>query len=135
MVKNTTGGKHHKKYKNKNETVGEVRNFPWPDNDMTFFGKVTTLFGGNMVEVTIEKIAHKCRIPGTFRKKVWIGKGDLVLVHQDSTCDVSEIIFVYKASEVNMIKAMGVWEDVEEQAEDNGDVLFQNDTELDVNAI
>ena len=134
MVKNTTGGKHHKKHKNKNESVGDVRNFPWADNDMTFFGKVTTLFGGNMLEVMIDTVAYKCRIPGSFRKKVWIGKGDLVLVHHDKDCDVREVIFVYKATEVNMIKAMGIWSDAEVDEEDQGEVVFNN-SEINIDAI
>lgn len=134
MVKNTIGGKHHKKQKRHTDTPDEVRNFPWADNEITFFGKVTTLYGGNMLEVMIDEKPYKCRIPGSFRKKVWIGKGDLVLVHYDRDCEVREVSYVYKSIEANLIKSAGVWEEAE-QGDVGEDVVFQNDTELDISAI
>lgn len=126
MVKNTTGGKHHKKQKRKTETSDEVRNFPWADNVMTFFGKVTLLFGGNMLEVRVEerKEEYKCRIPGCFRKRVWIGKGDLVLVHHDNDTNVWEVVYVYKPVEANIIQQTEVWSDEE------NDIAFGTDLDI-----
>lgn len=134
MVKNTIGGKHHKKQKRFIDTPDDIRNFPWADNTVTFFGKVTTLYGGNMLEVMIDEKPYKCRIPGSFRKKVWIGKGDLVLVHYDKDCEVREVSYVYKSVEANIIKSAGVWEDVQ-QDEVSEDIIFTNDGNLDISAI
>lgn len=131
MVKNTIGGKHHKKQKNKVAPEDAVRNFPWPDSEMTFLGRVTQMFGGNIIEVKIENVEFKCRIPGSFRKRVWIGKGDVVLVHRDTTCDVSEVIFVYKPEEIQVLKASGYMV----SGDDDDDVEFQTNEEIDISTI
>lgn len=137
MVKNTTGGKHHKKQK-RGENDINTRNIPWADNVVTFCGKVTTLYGANMIEVTIDDTGHKCRIPGSFRKRVWIGKGDIVLVHFDKDCGIYEVTFVYKASEVDMMRVMGIWTDINTECEQTGEtdqVWFTNEKELDIATI
>lgn len=134
MVKNAIGGKHHKKQKRQNETRDEIRNFPWADNLVTFFGKVMTLYGGNMLEVVIEEKSYKCRIPGSFRKKVWIGKGDLVLVHYDKDCEVREVSYVYRSVEADVIKSSGVWDDVR-QDDISDDIVFTADGNMDISAI
>jgi initiation factor 1A len=131
MVKNTIGGKHHKKQKRTNDTPDNIRDFPWADDENTFFGKVTTLFGGNMLEVTIKDIAYKCRIPGSFRKKVWIGKGDMVLVHVDRVIDVWEVMYVYRLAEANIIKGTITF-DVEKNEDGTDGVLFCDSDNIDV---
>ena len=139
MVKNTIGGKYHKRQKKKTDLHEGVRDFPWPDNELTHFGIVTTMFGSNMVEVKIGESVYKTRIPGSFRKKVWIGKGDLVMVHYDKECNVSEITFVYKPQEVDLIKSMGMFDDaVDDEEENTENVVFTsatNNDEIDVDQI
>jgi initiation factor 1A len=124
MVKNTIGGKHHKRQKKANEPHDGIRDFPWADNEVTFFGKVITLFGGNMVEVKIGEGLYKTRIPGSFRKRVWIGKGDMVLVHYDGGCNVYEITYVYRSQEVDIIRSTGVYEDNIVEDDGNENILF-----------
>lgn len=138
MVKNTIGGKYHKRQKKNLDLQEGVRNFPWPDNEMTHFGLVTTMFGSNMVEVKIGENLYKSRIPGSFRKKVWIGKGDLVMVHYDRDCNVYEITFVYKPAEVDLIKSMGLFNDAIEEEANEDNVVFTNTTnneEVDIDQI
>jgi len=86
---NVKGGKNFKKAgkrksKNPNEEVPT-------DTGCDFHAVVNSKFGGNQFEVTLlipQQIVHAI-IPGKFRRKVWINKGDYV--HVKKSGDVYEI--------------------------------------------
>lgn len=101
------GGKNRKRGKNDDEGR-EKRELVYKEEGQEY-AVVNRMLGNGWVEAQccdgVKRLAH---IRGTFRKKVWIVQGDLILVSlrdfQDEKCDV---IMKYTADEARSLKAYG----------------------------
>lgn len=108
-------------------------------NDQQEYAQVTKLLGNMMLLGRIlgdnnkEKI---CVIPGKFKKKIWIGKDDIILVSirdfQEDKCDV---VYKYSPNEARKLIKYGeiddkegiVVNDKDENIDDNIEVVADND--------
>jgi len=83
---------------------------PLPDEN-TVICVVERLFGGEHLLVRcVDGNARTARIPGKFRKKVWIKEGDVVLVAPWDTQPEKkgDVVYKYSSSEVKRLADMGL---------------------------
>lgn len=72
-------------------------------------GMIIQRLGGNRMEVkcTDEK-TRNCRVPGRFKRSMWLRPGDIVLVQPwPDDNDKADIIFHYSSSAVNQLRKRG----------------------------
>lgn len=101
------GGKKKKKGKKKPQN-NIKRKLRFPDTGENY-AQVKKLLGDCRLEVYIPgEGIRKAKIPGRFRKRVWINRDDWVIIQyrecderEDSTCD---ILHVYKLEEVRKLR-------------------------------
>lgn len=79
-------------------------------------GVVVQRFGGNRMEVhSTDGKKRNCRVPGRFKKFLWLRPKDVVLiapwVDDDSKGD---IIFKYNSSAVNQLRKKGILNSIKE---------------------
>lgn len=86
MVKNTFGGKGHKRGKNR-PTNNKIKEVPIAKKDEgEVYGQVIKCQGGTHILVKCSDGKDRsCIIPGKFYNKVWIRKDDIVLVDTRAT--------------------------------------------------
>lgn len=141
MTKNK-GGKNHKR--SKNDTESDKRELVFKEAGQDY-ALVQKMVGNGWLEVMCtdgkQRAAH---IRGAFRKKVWIGVGDVLLLglrdYQDSKCDV---ILKYTPDEARLLKSYGeipeglkVNEDGGQQGGDAGEQSGDDvDIEFDIDEI
>jgi translation initiation factor 1A len=110
MPKNSgKGGKNNRKGKNKTEEVAK-RELLIKENGQEY-GQVTKILGNCRIEIYCfdgqNRMGH---IRGNFRKKIWISRGDIVLIglrdYQDTKCD---IIHKYTSDEARRLKNNGIF--------------------------
>ncbi len=73
-------------------------------------GVVEQLVGGDKLRVKCDDGNERiCRIPGKFRKRVWINQGDLVLVEpwKVQAHKRGDIAFRYTSTQANWLKRKG----------------------------
>lgn len=130
MGKNKKGGKGHKKGKRQNI---EKRELEFKDEDQEY-AQVTKMLGNGRLEAQcFDEVIRMCHIRGTFRKRVWINVGDVILLslreYQD---DKADVIHKYTPEEARILKAYGEIPDhvviggtADPDGEDNnGDINF-----------
>ena len=131
------GGKGKRKGKNKNaEQIKRELVFKTVDQD---YAQVCRILGDCRVMVyTFDGKERVAKIRGSFKKRVWIREGDVVLVglrsFEDDKCD---IIHRYHPDEVRKLRARGhvpAKLPMDEQEEDNADIVdFTDSSESDDN--
>ncbi len=72
-------------------------------------GIVEKRLGGNKMQVEcFDGITRVCRVPGRFKRKLWIRPGDVVLVEKwELEEDKGDIIFKYSPAAVEKLKEKG----------------------------
>lgn len=73
-------------------------------------GIVEQMLGGDKLKVKCDDGNERiCRIPGKFRKRIWIKAGDLVLVGpwKVQAHERGDIIFRYTSTQANWLKRKG----------------------------
>lgn len=82
---------------------------PNPEEATVVCGVIRHL-GGDFVQVKcLDGFDRKARIPGKYRKKVWIVEGDIVLVGLWSPgSDKGDVIYKYSRNEVHKLVERGV---------------------------
>lgn len=115
------GGKKKKRGKKAAQSQDKRKlRFPEPNEN---YAQVKNLLGDRRVEVKVQgKGIRKARIPGRFRKRIWINREDWVLVQSrdcddraDSTCDIT---YMYKHEEIRKLERLG---EIETENVDNDD--------------
>jgi len=128
LTKMPIGGKKKKKgKKNPNPIKRKLR---YRDSAEKY-AQISSLYGDRRLEVNIlNEGTRKAHIPGRFRKRVWMNKGDWVLV-QPRDCDfredsVVDVVYVYKADEVRRLERFGEIQ-IERSDDDGGeeDMFFE----------
>ena len=99
----------------------EVEDTPLPDpNEGTMLGVIQQFLGYDRARVLcVDGKVRLCRIPGKFKKRMWMRVGDIVLVapwefQRDKRGD---IIYRYNTSELQKLEKEGYLEDVKKLLE------------------
>lgn len=109
MVINKTGGRKHKRSGKKNTHAGGVEEMPYKTLDSNYaYAVVLDKKGGNKLLVKRDDISTEClaSIPGKFYKRVWVNKGDIILVNKDPLFGGNcEMIYKYNDKEVRQLRS------------------------------
>lgn len=132
--KNKTGGK---KFKSQKKSTSRERELVFRENDQAYARLIKPLGDGRFececFELEQTKIGH---IKGSFRKRVWMNPGDIVLVSfrdfDQSKCD---IIYKYSDIEAQQLKSYGeIAENINLQASklelQNGEGEYDSDNDI-----
>jgi len=102
------GGK--KKKRSANSSFHKFKRDMVYKNSDQEYGFVEKLLGDMRCNVVLsDKSVKICRICGSFKRRVWINVGDIVLISIRTFEDKGDIIYKYNADEVEHLKAIGEW--------------------------
>lgn len=81
----------------------------WPKNG-EIIGTIVQRYGGNRMEVlTTDGKTRNCRVPGKYKRQLWLRPKDIVLVKLwEFDKDKGDIIYKYKPNEVTQLKKKGL---------------------------
>jgi translation initiation factor 1A len=81
----------------------------WPKNG-EIIGTIVQRYGGNRMEVlTTDGKTRNCRVPGKYKRQLWLRPQDIVLVKLwEFDKDKGDIIYKYKPNEVTQLKKKGL---------------------------
>ena len=73
------------------------------------YAQVTRMLGnGHLHAMCSDSKERMCVIPGSMRKKQWVGQGDIILINlRDYQDDKADIVLRYTPSEVRSLKKLG----------------------------
>ncbi|MFH1308371.1 MAG: translation initiation factor eIF-1A [archaeon] len=103
-----------KEYRNKEEH--EITRVRTP-RGREILGIVEQRFGGmKMLVKCLDGIARNCRIPGRYKRKLWIREGNIVLVEPwEFDNNKGDIIFKYHPAAVDWLKKKGYLKEVSDE--------------------
>lgn len=81
------------------------------------FGVVEQRLGGTRMRVKcLDNNTRICRIPGRYKRRLWVREGDTVLVEpwELSGKERGDILFKYKKSQTQWLKAKGYLKELED---------------------
>jgi translation initiation factor 1A len=81
------------------------------------FGIVEQRLGGTRMRVRcLDNKTRICRIPGRYKRRLWIREGDTVLVEpwELSGDEKGDLIFKYKKSQIQWLKSKGYLKELED---------------------
>ncbi len=84
------------------------------------FGIVEQRLGGTRMRVRcLDSKSRVCRVPGRFKRKLWIREGDVVLVEpwELSGDEKGDIIFKYSRSQIDWLRRRGHIKEAQDFAE------------------
>lgn len=140
VKKNSKGGKKHRRGKKGDSEPIKV-NAPLK-KDGQAYAFVTKMLGNRRImaklthqldESQVNQSERLCIIPGKFKRRVWINKGDIILVgtrdgYSDNKCDV---MYKYTPAEAKQLVKQGeipehllISPDMPEEEDNQGDVFF-----------
>ena len=84
-----------------------------------FIGIIIQRYGGNRMEVKAsDGKKRNCRVPGKYRRSLWLRPRDIVLIVPWKDDDEKgDIIYKYKPIQVDFLKKNGYLKQLEEQSE------------------
>lgn len=134
MPKNTgMGGNKRKKGKKQVQEDRELR----IKEEGEEYAQITKILGDGRFQCKcadgVERVAH---LRGKFRKRVWLGNGDIILVSlrefEPEKCDIvekykeKEVVKLKKENEIPETMVLPSGTDVEEKNEGEGDIYFED---------
>ena len=142
--KNPKGGKKHKQKASKDFRDNFNGRITYKDSKVgQEYAIVIQRLGGNrlLVKSIVNKNIKEVQavIPGSFRKKIWMKDGDLILIQSRSFNDSQyDVIHKYSESEEKELKKTGALDQLYEKEnnvdeDDYGQVQFTDKTDLDEN--
>lgn len=143
-IKNPKGGKKHKQKASKDFRDNFNGRITYKDSKVgQEYAIVIQRLGGNrlLVKSIVNKNIKEVQavIPGSFRKKIWMKDGDLILIQSRSFNDSQyDVIHKYSESEEKELKKTGALDQLYEKEnnvdeDDYGQVQFTDKTDLDEN--
>lgn len=78
-------------------------------------GHIVQRYGGNRMEVKCtDGKTRNCRVPGKYRRSLWLRPGDfiLIMIWKDDD-EKGDIIFKYSGSQVNQLRKRGLLDGLE----------------------
>ena len=75
-----------------------------------FVGTVVQRLGGNRMHVICsDKKSRNCRVPGRFKRSMWLRLNDVVLIEiWEHDSDKGDIIYKYKPSDMSQLRKRGL---------------------------
>ena len=116
MVGAGKGGKNRRRGKNENE---EKRELIFKEDGQEYAQVLRMLGNGRLEAYCIDGVKRLCHIRGKMRKKVWVNKGDIVLVEpwEFGGDKKGDIVFKYRPVQVKWLKERGHLDWLEEEEE------------------
>ena len=124
--------------KKKKPVAPKQRSIEFAEGDTQQYAKITNMLGDRRVTVMLnDKTERLGLIPGRFRKRVWMSRGDIVLVSvRDFQDDKVDIIHKYTLDEARSLcsygEIPGFFLDSEGGQDDQDDVQFGMDSDSDM---
>lgn len=109
-------GRKKEEQEREEEFQEEIRRVKLPKGRQVF-GVVEQRLGGTRMRVRcLDNQTRICRIPGRFKRRLWIREGDIVLVEpwELSGEDKGDIIFKYKKSQIQWLRGKGYLKEIGE---------------------
>ncbi len=81
------------------------------------FGIVEQRLGGTRMRVRcMDNKTRTCRIPGRFKRRLWVREGDTILVEpwELSGDDKGDVIFKYKKNQIEFLRSRGYLKELED---------------------
>ena len=80
-------------------------------------GKIIQRLGGNRMDVqTTDGKIRNCRVPGRYRRSLWLRPKDLVLIIPDEYNDKKgDIIYKYRPTEMNQLERKGMLRTIKDE--------------------
>jgi len=97
---------------NEEERIQEQEGFVrarWPKNGEVI-GTIIQRYGGNRMEVLgTDGKTRNCRVPGKYKRQLWLRPKDIVLIKiWEFDKDKGDIIYKYRPNEVTQLKKKGL---------------------------
>ena len=79
-----------------------------------FIGVISQRLGGNRMEVnTTDGKTRNCRVPGKFKRSMWLRPKDIVLIKPwIDDDDKGDVIFKYSSSAINQLRKKGILDSI-----------------------
>ncbi len=102
----TESEKQNKQHSSEQEAQARVR----MPRDGEFIGFILQRLGGNRMEVlTTDGKTRNCRVPGRFKRSLWLRPKDIVLIQPWPDDDSKgDIIFKYNSSAIIQLRKKGI---------------------------
>ncbi len=80
-------------------------------------GKITQRLGGNrMTVLSTDGKSRNCRVPGRYKRRLWLRPGDIVLIEPWADDDSKgDVIFKYMPNGINQLKKKGLLDSLKEE--------------------
>ncbi len=78
-------------------------------------GTIMQRYGGNRMEVrTTDTKTRNCRVPGKYKRQLWLRPRDIVLIKLwEFDPEKGDVIYKYKPNEITQLKKKGMLENLE----------------------
>ncbi len=78
-------------------------------------GKIVQRYGGNRMEIlATDGKTRNCRVPGKYKRQLWLRPKDIVLIKiWEFDAEKGDIIYKYRPNEVTQLKKKGILENLE----------------------
>jgi len=120
MVKNTTGGNKHKKYKNKAPTRAETKIVLAEGSQV--YAAVVKMMGGKHVSVICsDGETRMCTIEGKHYKRMWIRPNDIILANLE-TIGIKKICYLvhkYSLDHISILRNQGLLNFLDKELQEN----------------
>lgn len=82
-----------------------------------FVGIVVQRFGGNRMEVrSNDGKTRNCRVPGRYKRSLWLRPKDIVLIKPwEDDDNKADIIFKYSSSAINQLRKRGILDSLRDE--------------------
>tara|TARA_Y100000310_G_C20536462_1_gene741108 strand:- start:348 stop:704 length:357 start_codon:yes stop_codon:yes gene_type:complete len=79
-------------------------------------GRITQRLGGNRMEVNCtDGKSRNCRVPGRYRRRLWLRPKDIVIiVPWEDNDDKGDVIYKYRKNEANQLRKKKVLESIKD---------------------
>lgn len=132
---NVKGGKNYKKgKKGKGKTTGKKAETPYADMPNLLYAQVKNKLGGDRLNVDCsDGVERQAIIPGSFYKRVWINKNDILLIQlNELNTRESYVLYKYDPNEAHSLKSKGFLQfDLEDILGDDNIQFGDDDEESD----
>jgi translation initiation factor 1A len=108
---NTKGGKNYKKNKQgAGKMSGKKTKTPYADSPELLYAQVKSKLGGDRISVECsDGVDRQAIIPGSFYKRVWINKSDVLLIQMNELKTTEAyILYKYDPNEAHTLKNKGL---------------------------
>jgi len=80
-------------------------------------GVITQRLGGNRMEVrSTDGKTRNCRVPGRYKRALWLRPRDVVLISPWKDDDTKgDVIFKYNSSAINQLRKKGILDSIKEE--------------------